>query len=91
MGRISTTIGTEGFDLVDGRSALIADSAPAFADAVVRLYDDRDLWETLSVEGLAAVRRFTPEAIEPRLCELLEGLIRPAVAGEAFVAADRER
>jgi GT2 family glycosyltransferase len=71
---VTTTIGAEGFDLIDGCSCLLADNAEDFAAAVVRLYQDRDLWETLSLEGVFAIERFTPKAIGPRLCDLLEKL-----------------
>ena len=36
---VTTTVGCEGIDVVDGRSALIADDAAGFAAACVRLLD----------------------------------------------------
>lgn len=40
---VSTTLGAEGIPVVDGRDILIADQPDAFADAILRLLDDRQL------------------------------------------------
>jgi len=40
---VTTSVGAEGMDLEDGKTALIADSPEAFAKAVVRLCTDRHL------------------------------------------------
>jgi len=71
---VSTSVGVEGFGLKDGENCLVADSDSAFADAVVRLYRDRELWQKLSTAGVAAVAPFTPAAIRPRMLSLLRRL-----------------
>jgi tetratricopeptide (TPR) repeat protein len=48
---VTTTVGADGMNLVDGESALIADSPEDFARAVLRAYNDRELWHRLSVSG----------------------------------------
>jgi GT2 family glycosyltransferase len=48
---VTTTIGAEGMDLADGRHALIADTAPDFAAAIIRLLNDAALWQQLSLNG----------------------------------------
>ena len=48
---VTTSIGSEGMDLVDGEDVLVADGAEAFADAVVRAYRDPQLWERLRHGG----------------------------------------
>lgn len=53
---VATPMAVEGMHLVDGDSVLVAETAADFADAVVRLYGDRALWERLSAGGLANVR-----------------------------------
>jgi polysaccharide biosynthesis protein PslH len=53
---VSTRIGCEGIDLKDGESVLMADSAPDFAAAVVRLLGDKKL-QTLLAENGAKVAR----------------------------------
>jgi GT2 family glycosyltransferase/glycosyltransferase involved in cell wall biosynthesis len=45
---VTTTIGAEGMSLRDGEDVLVADDPEAFADAVVSLYQNADLWMRLS-------------------------------------------
>ncbi|MCL2873002.1 MAG: glycosyltransferase [Betaproteobacteria bacterium] len=52
---VVTTIAAEGMHLADGRDALIADDARAFAEAVARVYRDEALWRQLSVAGRANI------------------------------------
>ena len=54
---VTTTVGAEGMDLEDGKTALIADSPAAFAEAVVRLCTDAQLHRDLSEAGRSHVRR----------------------------------
>ncbi|MEN4904614.1 glycosyltransferase [Luteimonas sp. TWI1437] len=54
---VATTCAAEGMQLHDGHDVLLADQADAFADAVVRLYDDDALWCRLAENGLDNVRR----------------------------------
>jgi glycosyltransferase involved in cell wall biosynthesis len=69
---VTTMIGAEGMDLVDGTHALIADDAGDFADCVVRLYEDAALWARLSGNARElAARRWGPEAMRERLQGLL--------------------
>jgi glycosyltransferase involved in cell wall biosynthesis len=48
---VSTSIGTEGMALENGRHVLVADDAPTFADQIGELLDDEGLWKRLSSEG----------------------------------------
>lgn len=69
---VTTTIGAEGMGLVDGRDALIADAADAFADAIAQGYVDESLWTGLSDRGLENVRlHFSPEAARTVLRQIL--------------------
>jgi glycosyltransferase involved in cell wall biosynthesis len=54
---VSTSIGVEGLPLEAGRHYLLADTAPDFAAAVVRLLRDRGLRETMAQEA----RRYVEE------------------------------
>lgn len=49
---VATSCAVEGMHLRDGHDVLVADDAPAFADAVVRLYGDEALWHVLAANGL---------------------------------------
>lgn len=52
---VSTTKGVEGLELVPGRDLLIADAPADFAEAVLRMLDDRPLREQLASHGRAVV------------------------------------
>jgi len=54
---VATPMAAEGMGLRDGEELLIADSAPDFADAIVRLYGDEALWQRLAEGGRDNVRR----------------------------------
>ncbi len=69
---VATQLAAEGMHLADGRELLIADSPRDFADAVVRLYTDPELWAKLSDAGRALVReRYSPAAIRQGLQQVL--------------------
>ena len=48
---VSTTIGCEGLDVVDGEHLLIANTPAEFAEKTVRLLNDHQLYQRLSVNG----------------------------------------
>ena len=48
---VATTTAVEGMDLTDNEDLLIADSPEAFADSVIRLYNDEELWNHLAERG----------------------------------------
>ncbi|MFZ9583528.1 MAG: glycosyltransferase [Pseudohongiellaceae bacterium] len=49
---VATSMAAEGMNLVDGVDVLIADTPQDLAQAVLRVYDDKALWERLSQGGL---------------------------------------
>lgn len=53
---ITTGCGNEGIQLEDGIEALIADTAPGLADAVLRLLDDAPLCRSMVLAGAEVVR-----------------------------------
>jgi GT2 family glycosyltransferase/glycosyltransferase involved in cell wall biosynthesis len=58
---VTTSIGAEGMGFADGEHALVADDAQDFAAAVVRAYNDPNLWQRLSDGG----RRHVAEHLSP--------------------------
>lgn len=54
---VATTCAVEGMYLRDEVDVLVADDAQAFADAVVRLYQDEALWNRLAANGLENIRQ----------------------------------
>ena len=53
MGRpvVSTSIGCEGLEVTDGENILIADKPKDFAHSVIKLLDDKSLWNKLAQNG----------------------------------------
>jgi glycosyltransferase involved in cell wall biosynthesis len=65
---VTTSIGAEGLLLVDGDNALIADDPQTFAQAVVRLYNDRELWSTVAARSANHIaQHFSASATRRRL------------------------
>ena len=52
---VVTTIAAEGMNIVDGYHALVRDDPALFAEAVVRLYQDENLWNRVAHGGRALV------------------------------------
>jgi polysaccharide biosynthesis protein PslH len=70
--QVSTTLGAEGIPLVDGRDILIADQPEAFADAILRLLEDRPFASALA----ASCRRLVHEHFSlARLARDAEGIL----------------
>jgi glycosyltransferase involved in cell wall biosynthesis len=79
---VTTQIGAEGMDLVDGEHALIREGAEAFAEGVVTLYRDAELWQRLSARSQETVHeRWSPEAMRGRLDDLLSKTARRTRVG----------
>ena len=68
---VTTTVGCEGIEVRDGCSALIADDAPSFAGAVLRLAADGGLRQRLADAGAALFERsYTWDVIRGRVADL---------------------
>jgi glycosyltransferase involved in cell wall biosynthesis len=58
------------------KSVLIADEEESFATAVVRLYEDRDLWRSMSANGLEVVAaHFSRDLARRQVAALLDRAI----------------
>jgi hypothetical protein len=79
---VTTTVGAEGFGAESGRELMVADDPAAFAEAVLRVHREDDLWERLSESGLALARReFSLEANGHRLAGILAAVGAAPFAG----------
>ncbi len=75
---VTTTVGAEGLDVVDGEHMLIADDPAEMAERIVRVLGDDELWHRLSVAGQAVVDAMcSPAVIVDRLEHLLAGEVAP--------------
>jgi O-antigen biosynthesis protein len=61
---ISTHIGMEGMNLVAEKHILAANNALDFAQQIIRLYTDADLWSTLSSNSPGAIANYSPDAVK---------------------------
>ena len=79
---VTTSIGAEGMGLVNEEHVLIADGASEFAEAVVRLYTDDDLWKTIALQGRDLMQRdFSPAVVQRQIEALLAFCRRPMRRG----------
>jgi len=76
---VSTTIGSEGIDVVHRRHAMLADGAADLAAACVEVLRDETLRHTLVTEGEALWERlYRWEHIHQRIVELVDDVIQAA-------------
>lgn len=67
---VSTTVGSEGLDVVDGQHLLIADGPRRFADRCIELLRDPGLRHRLAAQGRGLVaQRYTWKRIRGKLVE----------------------
>jgi GT2 family glycosyltransferase/glycosyltransferase involved in cell wall biosynthesis len=72
---VSTRVGAEGMHLTDGEDILVAEGAAQFADKVVQLHQNPELWAWLSKNSLKNVEKhFSKETARRNLEELLGDL-----------------
>jgi glycosyltransferase involved in cell wall biosynthesis len=73
---VATSVAAEGTGLHHGETVLIADTPTEMADAIVRLYEEADLWQRLSYDGYRfCVDRFSLAAGARKLLPLVDSLI----------------
>lgn len=70
---VATSTAVEGSGLIDNEQVLVADDPEAFSKAVCELYDNQELWESLSVTGLEFVsNEYSIEAGRSRIMKVLD-------------------
>jgi len=84
---VSTSIGCEGLDVVDGENILIRDTPGEFADAVLQVLSDVQLRKRLEHGGRAtAVDTYSWGAVGKKLCAHYARLLRSTNAAAACVS-----
>ncbi|WEK68450.1 MAG: glycosyltransferase [Candidatus Chryseobacterium colombiense] len=72
---VTTEIGAEGMSLEDRKTALISDENPQnFADKILELYNDENLWQTLHENSLQPLSKFSIETQEENIKKMIEYL-----------------
>jgi glycosyltransferase involved in cell wall biosynthesis len=73
---VSTSVGAEGLDVIDGTHIMIADTAPAFAERIERLLADAALRGKLGEEGRKLVgERYRWDALAKKLEKYLTDVV----------------
>lgn len=84
---VSTNIGAEGLDLAPGNEIMIADEPTAFAEAVVRLLNDKSIRRKLGANGR---RRVEAEYDWRRIGERLQGMYKSVVIGDSRTTTEMD-
>ena len=72
---VATPLAAEGMSLTDGENILVAEDAEAFAEAIVKLYQDEALWNRINQNGLVlAENAWGAEAAWKNLASILSDL-----------------
>ena len=68
---ITTPVGVEG--IADERGMIVAGSPEEFVDGVVAVYNDEQLWNSMSNRGRALIKdKFAPDVVKKDIIEFLE-------------------
>lgn len=78
---VSTSVGAEGLNFVDGRDLLLADSAPSFAQTVVRLLSNPDHQADLSRRARRAAEAYDWSKIASEFCSVITGIAQACREG----------
>lgn len=73
---VSTPVGIEGLDILDGEHVLVANDAQAFAAALTRLLTDAPLWRHVAARGHAhIIELHSIEVVRQRFLSVLDAVI----------------
>lgn len=64
---VTTDIGAEGMKLTNQKNVLIANDEQSFAEAIITLNNNEELWNTLSQNSIDSLRAFSPEEVKEKL------------------------
>lgn len=71
---ITSSIGAEGMNLVDGQNVLIAESKEEYVAKILALYQQEDLWSILSSNSHQAISQYSYGTIKKEIGLILESL-----------------
>jgi GT2 family glycosyltransferase len=67
---VSTAIGVEGMDLIDNNTVVLANTEMEFAEKILHLYKNKDLWELIAKNSVVALQKFSPEKVKIKIQEM---------------------
>jgi GT2 family glycosyltransferase len=71
---VTTSIGAEGMGLTHETDVLIADEIKDFVQAVLRVYNNHELWSFLSHNSLKVINEYSPQTVKLVLRQLIESI-----------------
>lgn len=71
---VTTSIGAEGMSLQNEKHVLIADDPFKFAAQILRIYQEKELWEKISNASEKATSQYSPQTVKNLLRELFEDI-----------------
>ncbi|MEL6439222.1 MAG: tetratricopeptide repeat protein [Cyanobacteria bacterium J06621_8] len=71
---VSTSIGTEGMNLIPNQHILLADNTEDFARQILLVTRNEPLWQRLSDHARSAITPYTSEAVKVQIEQTLRGL-----------------
>ena len=72
---VTTSIGAEGFDLTHEQDVMIADDSQCFANNILDLYNNPDLWSVLSKASSQVVEQYGSKVVKGELKTLIDKLL----------------
>lgn len=83
---VASPMAVEGMDLADGAHVVVAEGEEAFAEAVVAVYRDPDMWNRISTQGAEFIRReYSFERGQHRVAGILGRLGRHPFSGRCNI------
>ena len=74
---VGTAAAVEGMGLINRKEAMVAETGREFAAAMLELYQDKSLWQTLSENGQQSLQRtFSTDVAKASLTNLLSAFLR---------------
>ena len=75
---VSTTIGCEGLNVIDGEHLLIADEPDQFAEKTIRLLSDQELYQHLAINGRKLVEdQYDWDKVAGKLMQVYTEMVEP--------------
>ena len=68
---VTTDIGAEGMQLANEKNVLIANDEQSFAEAIIQLNNNENLWNTLSENSVDSLRPFSTQAVNETLKKII--------------------
>ncbi len=72
---VTTNIGAEGINFTDNQNVMLAEIPEKFAEKAIKLYQDSNLWNSLSKNSLDLAKEHSPEKARACLTSMLSSIL----------------